>query len=250
MDGEDPHGWPEPVDLRSRYRLCQVAFFLAAVGAVLSCLTFACRGLGFAMTLHPWWERLVRAPSLMTTLFAAFILIGRWPDRRWRARATALAIFATYNVGIWAIDQSEVLGLPTPPVELREDALKLLISAFFGCLVVVLLSGSADDICRHLHSEGSAPLARGAHLVAGLAAALVAVVMANLIDWGHGWPFHIARRMDVNTFFMYLGWMLCRAIAAAFLALVCAQACACCGEEADRIDRARRDDDPFRVWTK
>jgi hypothetical protein len=258
VDSEEPHGWPEPIDQRSRYRLCQVAFFLAAAGAALSCLSFGCRGLAilmndrrlFGVTNLPWWEFLVRAPSLMTTLFAGFILIGRWPDRRWRTRATVIAILTTFNMGIWLIAQAEMLGLPMPPGELAQDRLTQFISGFFASVVVLLLAGSADDVCRHLHCEGSAPLTRAAQSAAGLAAALMAIVMANVLDWGHGWPFRAAMRMDRNTFLMYLAWLLTRAVAAAFLAILCGRACVCCGEEASRLDRIRREEDPFRVWTK
>ncbi len=166
----------EPLDHPSRrYGICRMAFRLGAIAVGLQSADILIRiGSLFVwifgmvlvaanphaqpaflnqnlklmmMTQDDRWGLFIGTPISWSAAIAAYLLIGRWNDAGWNRRAVLLALMNTFDVYLWASQNSEALGLPVPRIE----------SVWVGYCVGVLqwfelmLFGSlAADVAGHL----------------------------------------------------------------------------------------------------
>lgn len=249
-----PNDWHEPIDLRPRYRVRRVAFFLASAAMALyafSALCFALATLGQSLFLwnmlrSPWWVRLVGLPLVSGRLIASLLLLGRWADPSWRSRSSLLALLSLIDVGYWSLEYASALGLPFVPAGQGADGLGLVISRVIGIIELTLLASLGSEITTELGWFEGLAIARVAKATAGVGLTLWLIVAVHQLDWRGGFPPRFLNWRDLETYLIFIGSLVARAVSAFLVAIICSNACALCSRKLLDLERERKENDPFR----
>jgi len=240
------------IDPRIAYRVGRVAFFLAAVAMALSAVSHLCviatilsRGGPIRWLIRsPAWDWMVITPATFAGFFASFLLLGRGRESSWVRRSILFALIEAYLVAYWCLDHRELFG--QPPMMRRLDMTREVALGSLRFVAILTLGSLAFDMLRRLgrgELEGQLRMARGA---SGLGLMLLSMLALRLYDRGQAWPPRFAPIGDIDSLNLFIGLMMARCAAGAFVGALCARACAACSRELDRIQRAMIEDDPFR----
>ena len=250
---EFPADWQEPIDLRPRYRVCRVAFVLSALahgllGADGLCHVFTFLSGDwnlFQVFESPYWDWLVGAPITWGSVLASYLLIGRFPDSRWRRRAWLLAAMNSADLIQWSLDHAEILGLPAGLGGGGRSILSMVMGPLTNLAELILSADLAGELMGHLgHRDEATPRIQAARMVAGIALMLWALLQMNLWDLQIGRVPQL-RRMRGDAFNLFLGSLGAQAITAMIVAFLCLRAGLICNEVLVAIDRHDHDNDPF-----
>jgi hypothetical protein len=168
-------------DPRPRYRVCRIAFGLAALAvgmqAALGLLgLYAELGRDLrlrGLLLDPVLSLAVGTPLTWGAVLASLLLIGRFPSPRWNRRAGLLTAMNAFGLLLWASHHAEILRLGKALAFFEDDWVSdgVLVLQWFE---LILWATLAEDLGRHLSRGPNADSARGAR----------ATALIGLIVWG------------------------------------------------------------------
>jgi hypothetical protein len=249
-----PSEWQEPLDLRPKYRLFRVAFFLAAVAMSLygmSAMCYVLARLGqipflIRLLMSPWWAWFVGSPIMFGRLVAAILLLGRGAEPSWRSRSSLLTILSAVDIGYWSLENASALGLPFVAAAPGSDGLGLVIYRMIGIIELGLLASLGSEVTTQLGWLEGAALERVAKISAGIGMTLWLIVAMNQLDWRAGFPPRFRWFRDLETYLIFLASLVARAVSAFFVTVLCANACVLCSRTITEIERLRKENDPLR----
>lgn len=228
--------WPEEKpDLRPRYQLCKLGFALAAMALGLQCanlalvLSFQFFGLPEVGVLvqNPYWGLVVGTPISWGALVAALLLLGRWQHAAWNRRAGLLFLMNAIDVGLWASDNSRLLGLD---LKLLEDPwLRYALSAL-QWFELMLFASLAAEVAAHLGRTEASDSSRLVRSLASIGVIFWFLILLNCSSWlpGRGPVFRI---QSLEIYLLLLGSHALLGITAFQVTILCSQA----GRECQRL---------------
>lgn len=249
---EPEEAWIEPRDPRIAPRIARIGFFLAGVGMGLGSLSHMLRAIGalgqnltlLRLLTSTGWDLFVITPATVGNAFAAFILIGMRTDRDWRTRAVLLALIQTYFLAHWCGQHHAMLGLPAPPAILSFDPWIELLWRVLGFAAVLTLARMAAEAAGPRGAVDAEGIYRSTRGTAAFGLMLWTLFAMRVVRF-ESWPPRIAPIRDVQTYLIYNGSFLCRALAGFFTTALCALTCVLNNRELLRLQAAHRDHDPF-----
>lgn len=155
--------WPDPwaseprEDLARRYGITRMAFRLGALAVGLqSANILILIGAFFELwefKLDHRWGLIIGTPLSWSAVIAAYLLVGRWRDGGWNRRAVLLAMMNTFDVYLWAAQNSKLLGLGVPAIENSWVAYSVGVLQWFE---LMLFGSLAADVAVHLGRDAAA----------------------------------------------------------------------------------------------
>lgn len=252
---EIPAYWNETLDERPRFRVARVAFTLGGIALGLLAIdgfarTFARiqrdRGLERFLS-SPLWDWAVGMPITLGSLFAAYLLLGRFAVEGWSRRAWLLAAMNSVDLLFWSADHAEILGLPPGVQVLNDIRIRILLGTPLNLAELIVLSSLALSVIEQL-SEGhdAAKRHRSTKIAASVSIIMWLFVQLNIWGFRFGWPPPFLGIRDFGTFQLYLGSNLALSVTSMLTTLTCFQAAFLCGRKLGQLEEKHIEDDPFR----
>lgn len=251
MLDEIPPDWPEEKpDLRPRYQLCKLGFALASMALGLQCADLAL-GLSFQffglpevgqLVQNPYWRLVVGTPISWGALVAALLLLGRWEHAAWNRRAGLLLLMNAIDVGLWASDNSRLLGVD---LKLLEDPWLRYALSVMQWLELMLFASLAAEVAVHLGRSEAGDSARLVRSLAIIGVIFWFLILLSCTNWlpGRGPVFRI---QSLEVYLLLLGSHALLGITAFQVTILCSQA----GRECQRLllemARSEQDDELLR----
>ncbi len=230
--------------LHSRYRLCSAGLRLAAIGVGFAALNTAAHLLVmvtmdfrlFELVAHPAWIWGIGGPSVIGSLFGAYLLFGRWDEPSWKRRTGVLVLVCLAHVASWALQHADVLGGGQAGLSSHEWFLMNL-SRGLGWAKLMLFAGLAADVSAHLGHQGARVGGKVAWKFAATGAVIWAFYFAARTDWNGGWPLGIAR-FGPLLYLMLLTYLFDFCLASLQVAALCLAARAHCRSMLDELEKS------------
>lgn len=181
----------------NRYRICQWAFALVALGVLLRAVDVALHLAFFfhprvflaipgQLFEHPVYQCAVKGTLCVALLLGPYLLWGRWSEPAWKRRNGLLLTIALVDIILWVLDNEDILGMRL--IGDHHKWLRLHVARAISWLQIYLGTLVVADFLAHLDKPREA---RGAHTILGFLAAGVCLWILYMIRqtaWMAGWP--------------------------------------------------------------
>jgi len=193
-------------DYLKTYTLCRTAFLFLAIGLVPAAflqLLFVVGKVGDPQ-ISFWlrqarWLDWVSTLTTWTVLIGTTLLWGRWDNKSWQRRTTALMTMGLIDVGIWFLD------LGATPAFSESAWFRSQVGYALGWAELALLASLSGDFLTHLGLEQAEESAKSTRSLAASGAMIWLLVFCEVANLRAGWPIKPHGQVPRQTYLLLLG---------------------------------------------